>query len=74
MAADLAALPSTGIRVQACGDCHLLNFGSFATPERRQVFAINDFDETLPAPWEWDIKRLAASFVGRRTLQRFHRR
>jgi uncharacterized protein (DUF2252 family) len=56
-------LPSTGIRVQACGDCHLVNFGSFATPERRQVFAINDFDETLPAPWEWDIKRLAASFV-----------
>lgn len=63
MAADLAGLPSTGIRVQACGDCHLLNFGSFATPERRQVFAINDFDETLPAPWEWDVKRLAASFV-----------
>ena len=63
MAADLAGLPSTGIRVQACGDCHLLNFGSFATPERRQIFAINDFDETLPAPWEWDIKRLAASFV-----------
>jgi|CXWL01.1.fsa_nt_gi uncharacterized protein (DUF2252 family) len=63
MAADLAGLPSTGIRVQACGDCHLANFGSFATPERRQVFAINDFDETLPAPWEWDIKRLAASFV-----------
>ena len=63
MAADLAGLPSTGIRVQACGDCHLVNFGSFATPERRQIFAINDFDETLPAPWEWDIKRLAASFV-----------
>lgn len=63
MAADLAGLPSTGIRVQACGDCHLVNFGSFATPERRQIFAINDFDETLPAPWEWDIKRLAASVV-----------
>jgi uncharacterized protein (DUF2252 family) len=63
MAADLAGLPSTGIRVQACGDCHLVNFGSFATPERRQIFAINDFDETLPAPWEWDVKRLAASFV-----------
>ena len=63
MAADLSGLPSTGIRVQACGDCHLLNFGSFATPERRQIIAINDFDETLPAPWEWDIKRLAASFV-----------
>lgn len=63
MAADLAGLPSTGIIVQACGDCHLLNFGSFATPERRQVIAINDYDETLPAPWEFDIKRLAASFV-----------
>jgi uncharacterized protein (DUF2252 family) len=63
MAADLAGLPSTGIRVQACGDCHLLNFGTFGTPERRMIFAINDFDETLPAPWEWDIKRLAASFV-----------
>ncbi len=63
MAADLATLPSTGIHVQACGDCHLVNFGSFATPERRQVIAINDFDETLPAPWEWDIKRLAASFA-----------
>jgi len=63
MAADLAGLPSTGIIVQACGDCHLVNFGSFATPERRQVVAINDYDETLPAPWEFDIKRLAASFV-----------
>jgi uncharacterized protein (DUF2252 family) len=63
MAADLASLPSTGIRVQACGDCHLLNFGCFGTPERRLIFAINDFDETLPAPWEFDIKRLAASFV-----------
>lgn len=62
-AADLAGLPSTGIRVQACGDCHLLNFGCFGTPERRLIFAINDFDETLPAPWEFDIKRLAASFV-----------
>lgn len=63
MAADLAGLPFTGIRVQACGDCHLVNFGCFATPERRLIFAINDFDETLPASWEWDIKRLAASFV-----------
>ena len=62
-AADLAGLPSTGIRVQACGDCHLLNFGCFGTPERQLIFAINDFDETLPAPWEFDIKRLAASFV-----------
>ena len=63
MAADLAETPATGIRVQACGDCHLLNFGAFATPERRLVFDINDLDETLPAPWEWDVKRLAASFV-----------
>lgn len=63
MAADLAGTPATGLRVQACGDCHLLNFGGFATPERRVIFDLNDFDETLPAPWEWDIKRLAASFV-----------
>jgi uncharacterized protein (DUF2252 family) len=63
MAHDLSSTPSTGIRVQACGDCHLLNFGMFATPERNLVFDINDFDETLPAPWEWDVKRLAASFA-----------
>ena len=63
MAADLAATPTTGLRVQACGDCHLLNFGLFATPERNLIFDINDFDETLPAPWEWDIKRLAVSFA-----------
>jgi uncharacterized protein (DUF2252 family) len=63
MAADLAGTPTTGIRVQACGDCHLMNFGSYATPERRVNFDINDLDETLPAPWEWDVKRLAASFV-----------
>jgi hypothetical protein len=63
MAADLAITPSTGVYVQSCGDCHLVNFGSYATPERRIVFDINDFDETLPAPWEWDLKRLAASFV-----------
>lgn len=63
MAADLASLPGCGIRVQACGDCHLMNFGSYATPERRVIFDINDLDETLPAPWEWDVKRLAASFV-----------
>jgi uncharacterized protein (DUF2252 family) len=63
MAEDLARTPSTDIRVQACGDCHLVNFGGFATPERRIIFDINDFDETLPAPWEWDLKRLAASFV-----------
>ena len=63
MAADLATLPTTKLRVQACGDCHLMNFGMFATPERNLIFDINDFDETLPAPWEWDLKRLAASFV-----------
>jgi uncharacterized protein (DUF2252 family) len=63
MAADLAATPNIGIHVQACGDCHLMNFGGFATPERNILFDINDFDETLPAPWEWDIKRLSASFV-----------
>ncbi len=63
MAADLAGTPASGIRVQACGDCHLMNFGAFATPERRVIFDINDLDETLPAPWEWDVKRLAASFV-----------
>jgi uncharacterized protein (DUF2252 family) len=63
MAAHLAHTPATGVRVQACGDCHLLNFGGFATPERKLVFDINDFDETAIAPWEWDLKRLAASFV-----------
>ena len=63
MAADLASTPVSGIRVQACGDAHLSNFGGFATPERRVIFDINDFDETLPAPWEWDLKRLAASVV-----------
>ena len=63
MAADLASTPVTGIRVQACGDCHVANFGGFGTPERHLVFDINDFDETLPAPWEWDVKRLAASIV-----------
>jgi uncharacterized protein (DUF2252 family) len=63
MAADLATTPVSGIRVQACGDAHLSNFGDFATPERRVIFDINDFDETLPGPWEWDLKRLTASFV-----------
>src|SRR5579863_9323432 len=63
MAADLAATPSTRLRVQACGDCHVANFGGFGSPERRLVFDINDFDETLPAPWEWDVKRLGASIV-----------
>ena len=63
MAADLAHTPVSGINVQVCGDCHLMNFGGFATPERRLIFDINDLDETLPAPWEWDVKRLVASFV-----------
>lgn len=63
MASDLAVTPSTGLRVQACGDCHLLNFGLFATPERNLIFDLNDFDETVPAPWEWDVKRLAVSFA-----------
>jgi uncharacterized protein (DUF2252 family) len=61
MAADLARTPATGLRVQAGGDCHIMNFGAFATPERNLIFDINDFDETLPAPWEWDVKRLTAS-------------
>jgi uncharacterized protein (DUF2252 family) len=63
MAYDLAPTPATGVYVQCCGDAHLCNFGGFATPERRVIFSINDLDETLPAPWEWDVKRLAASFV-----------
>ncbi len=63
MAADLAVTATTGLQVQACGDCHLLNFGLFATPERNLIFDLNDFDETLPAPWEWDVKRLAVSFA-----------
>jgi hypothetical protein len=63
MARDLSTTPVTGITVQACGDAHLLNFGLFATPERNLSFGLNDFDETLPAPWEWDVKRLAISFV-----------
>ncbi|NMG06425.1 DUF2252 domain-containing protein [Brasilonema sp. UFV-L1] len=63
MAADLATTATTDIRVQACGDCHLLNFGGFATPERNLIFDLNDFDETLSAPWEWDVKRLATSII-----------
>jgi uncharacterized protein (DUF2252 family) len=63
MAFDLSVTPRTGLRVQACGDCHVGNFGGFGSPERRLIFDINDFDETLPAPWEWDVKRLAASVV-----------
>ena len=67
MASDLANSPQTGIRVQLCGDAHLANFGAFASPERQLLFDLNDFDETLPGPWEWDLKRLAASVavVGR---------
>src|SRR6266404_433452 len=63
MAADLASGPTTGLRVQACGDCHLANFGAYATPEGTPIFDVNDFDETLPAPFEWDVKRLAASLA-----------
>ncbi len=61
MASDLSTTPTTGLRVQLCGDAHLSNFGVFASPERQMVFDINDFDETLPGPFEWDVKRLAAS-------------
>jgi hypothetical protein len=63
MANDLATTPRTGIRAQLCGDCHLSNFGAYASPERTLLFDVNDFDETLPGPWEWDVKRLAASLV-----------
>lgn len=63
MAVDLAGTPTTGVRVQACGDAHLGNFRCFATPERRVIFDVHDLDETLPAPWEWDVNRLATSFV-----------
>ena len=63
MAADLAGAPRTGLRVQLCGDAHLSNFGGFAAPDRRLVFDVNDFDETLPGPFEWDLKRLVASFA-----------
>jgi len=61
MAADLAATPSSGVRVQLCGDAHLSNFGGYASPDRTMVFDLNDFDETIPGPWEWDVKRLVAS-------------
>ena len=63
MASDLSGLPRTGLHTQLCGDAHLSNFGGFAAPDRRIVFSINDFDETLPGPFEWDVKRLAASFA-----------
>src|SRR5436853_534111 len=61
MAADLATTPRSGAQVQLCGDAHLSNFGAYAAPDRQLVFDLNDFDETLPGPWEWDVKRLAAS-------------
>jgi hypothetical protein len=63
MANDLAGTPKSGIQAQICGDAHLLNFGAYASPERTLLFDLNDFDETLQGPWEWDVKRLAASFV-----------
>src|SRR3954452_17067037 len=63
MAADLANEPRTGLHVQLCGDAHLSNFGAYAAPDRRLVFSVNDFDETLPGPFEWDVKRLVASFA-----------
>src|SRR5215469_13525192 len=63
MADDLATTPTSGLRVQLCGDAHLSNFGAFASPSRRLVFDVNDFDETLPGPFEWDVKRLAASLA-----------
>src|SRR5262245_28361788 len=63
MASDLAGVPRSGLKVQLCGDAHLSNFGGFASPDRRMVFSLNDFDETLPGPFEWDVKRLVASFT-----------
>ena len=66
MAADLSVTPVSGLTVQACGDAHLSNLGLFASPERNLLFDVNDFDETLPGPWEWDLKRLAASLMGGR--------
>jgi uncharacterized protein (DUF2252 family) len=74
MAQDLASTPQIGVPVQCCGDAHLSNFGLFASPERRQVFDLNDFDETLPAPWEWDVKRLAASVLIAAQSNRFRAR
>ena len=73
MARDLAITPTTGARAQLCGDAHLSNFGVFGTPERDQVFDINDFDETLPGPWEWDVKRLATSLILVGRYNRFSR-
>lgn len=74
MAADLATTPTSGLRVQLCGDAHLSNFGAFASPERELVFDVNDFDETLPGPFEWDVKRLAASLAVAGRDSGFHRK
>jgi uncharacterized protein (DUF2252 family) len=76
MAIDLASTPTTGLTVQLCGDAHIANFGGFAAPDRRMVFDLNDFDETLPGPWEWDVKRMAASveIAGRDRCQSPERR
>ena len=63
MASDLGGIPRSGLKVQLCGDAHLSNFGGFAAPDRRMVFSLNDFDETLPGPFEWDLKRLVTSFA-----------
>src|SRR5215470_1581381 len=73
-AQDLKSTPATGIVVQSCGDCHLMNFSVFASPERALIFDINDFDETLPAPFEWDLKRLASSFVLASRWRKFDKR
>src|SRR3954452_10004568 len=74
MAADLAGSPTSGINVQLCGDAHLSNFGVFAAPDRRLVFDLNDFDETHEGPWEWDVKRLAASLEIAGRDRRFSRK
>src|SRR5258708_13300384 len=73
MASDLGSLPIAGIRTQVCGDAHLSNFGAYASPERRMIFDVNDFDETLPGPWEWDVKRLVASLAVAGSNNRFSR-
>ena len=73
MAQDLAPTPRSGLTVQCCGDAHLSNFGVFASPERRLVFDVNDFDETLPGPWEWDVKRLGREHADRGARQRLPR-
>ena len=74
MAADLATMPVTGFDVQLCGDAHVMNFGGFATPERRLVFDVNDFDETLRGPWEWDVARLCASLPLAASYRKFRKR